>query len=94
MPYYVYKCPEGHERTVLHKMSYEGDIGCNLCARKMHRVPQPFRVNWGGPAPSQWEIDPALKEHADNLDRGQAEYQEYKEKYYENRRNVLGSDEV
>jgi len=52
MPAYIYKCPTCHStRTVFHRMDIENSELCH-CGQDMHRVPQPFSVNWNGPPPS------------------------------------------
>ena len=56
--YYQYRCPAGHERTRRHPMAYDQETIC-ICGEKMHRVPQPFMVQWNGLAPSQGALGPA-----------------------------------
>lgn len=36
---------------------------CPECGQRMWRRPQSFLVNWNGPAPSQGDVAPAIKEH-------------------------------
>lgn len=58
--YYLYRCPDGHERQRRHPHTWESETMC-MCGKPMHRVPQVFRVNWGGLAPSQGGLGPAAK---------------------------------
>lgn len=58
--HYLYRCPDGHERQRRHPHDWPHTTTC-LCGQPMHRVPQPFRVNWGGLAPSQGGLGPAAK---------------------------------
>jgi len=62
--YYLYRCPDGHERTRRHPHTWEHVTVC-LCGKPMHRVPQPFKVNWNGLAPSQGGLGKAALELLD-----------------------------
>ena len=58
---YLYRCPDGHERNRRHPIDWPHATTC-LCGKAMHRVPQSFRVNWGGLAPSQGGLGKAARE--------------------------------
>ena len=47
MPTYVYGCKDkSHPRKeVVHKISEDPVIKCDVCKEKMHRVPQPMRFH-------------------------------------------------
>ena len=48
MPEYLYRCGKcKEERDRRERMFYGTAILCG-CGTEMHRVPQTFRVNWGG----------------------------------------------
>lgn len=40
MPTYVYGCPGGHRVEIVHRMSDEPDVICEICGAVMHRIPQ------------------------------------------------------
>lgn len=53
MPAYVYKCNACNtSRTIIHSMMENRMELCINCGEAMHRVPQPFSVNWNGNPPS------------------------------------------
>lgn len=72
MPEYLYTDNAGHLQNVTHSMTYNGQITCDICTAVMWRKPQPFRVSWGGLAPSAGGI-PAL---AQELNETRAEREE------------------
>jgi len=79
MPDYVYKCPQCQAtRDISHRMLYTTGILCLVDSRPMYRIPQLIRVNWDGPAPSQWEMSPSVKQHVANADRDRGEYLRFK----------------
>lgn len=84
MPTYVYKCPEGHGKEVLHRMEYSTGIVCD-CGELMHRVPQMPGVVWGGlPPHKEHNIGPAARNVLDNFDANREAYiakQEARGKY-------------
>lgn len=62
MPCYVYKCAVCKStRTVTHGMNTGGYELCH-CGNGMHKVPQPFRVNWNGPPPSKGGLHPTVQQ--------------------------------
>lgn len=74
MATYVYKCKECFKtKEVVHGMKEDPYIRCD-CYAKMHRVPQNFLLNWNGLAPSQGELNPEIKNHIRNADRGRDNY--------------------
>jgi putative FmdB family regulatory protein len=71
---YVYQCenPRCHGRfEVRHGVAGCDDAHpCPACGgRDTHRVPQAVGVNWGGLAPSQGELSPAMRELVDEGNR-------------------------
>lgn len=79
MPFYVYKCDDCEQLlTVQHRMLYTTGLLCPDDGASMHRVPQLFRVNWDGPAPSQWEIHPSIKQHVRDAERNRDEFKRRK----------------
>lgn len=40
MPTYVYGCKEKHRREVVHRMSEDPEIVCEICGERMERIPQ------------------------------------------------------
>jgi len=51
MPTYTYVDGNGHERTVIHRMSENPQVICDTCKAVMHRKPQRVAVNWNGLPP-------------------------------------------
>ena len=47
MPEYLYRCPDRHERDMVHRMAYGTAVVCE-CGMLMHRAIQPVRINWNG----------------------------------------------
>lgn len=80
MPSYVYTCEQGHRIERRERMFYSTAVVCD-CGGEMHRVPQPFTVNWNGLAPSQGELHPNIRQHIENA----PERREQVEAKYENR---------
>ena len=70
MPRYVYVCKTcGKTEEIAHKITALNDkYSCSM-GHEMHRVPQTFSVNWNGPAPSQGELSPEVKNHLENYER-------------------------
>lgn len=62
--YYLYRCPEKHERTRRHPIAWNIETIC-VCGLPMHRVPQPVQIHWGGLAPSQGGLGPAALDMLD-----------------------------
>lgn len=49
MPTYVYRCPDGHEFEVFHKMSEDGPSRCEVCEKSpVERVLFPVAVHFKG----------------------------------------------
>ena len=84
MPTYIYKCPGGHSKEVLHRMLYSTGIVCD-CGEPMHRVPQAPGIVWGGlPPHAERDIGPAARDLIDNYDANREAYiakQEARGKY-------------
>jgi len=87
---YDFKCPDcGHEVSVAARMTSSKTVYCrsHTKATPMARVFSPVRVNWNGPKPSAWEMDPALKAHVTDPARSRAAFDEEHEEH-ESRDNV------
>ena len=80
MPTYVYLDAKGHTQEISHRMLYGTAIICE-CGLTMLRVPQSFRVNWNGRAPSAGDISPVVQQMIDNAPRGRDEYKKRKENH-------------
>jgi putative FmdB family regulatory protein len=70
MPNYVYRCTTcGKTEEISHKIAeVDEKYSCSM-GHEMHRVPQPFLVNWSGPSPSQGEVSHHIKNHLENYER-------------------------
>lgn len=80
MPAYVYKCSICHNtRTVIHGMNEDREELCR-CDTVMHRVPQPFAVNWNGNPPSVG-THPLVEQFNATYDERKAAFAERKYKH-------------
>jgi putative FmdB family regulatory protein len=71
MPSYLYRCPEGHEFTVIHGMLEITRQFCPLCGAEAHRKPQALAIKRS----CFIEPSPAIKQHLDNVPRLRDEYE-------------------
>ena len=74
MPIYVYRCDAPacrHRFEATHSIAAcDAPHACPACGgQDTHRVPQASRVNWGGLAPSQGTLSPAMRALADEGNR-------------------------
>lgn len=69
---YVYRCSQGRNKVVEHRMLYSTGVICEECGETMWRVPQPVMVNWGGLRPSQGFITGEIKDHIDHQEENRA----------------------
>lgn len=75
MPSYIYGCEEKHTQEETHAMSEEPEILCNVCKKKMHRIPQAFAVNWGGLPPHLEHLrSPVVQNMIDTADPRRDKY--------------------
>jgi len=51
MPTYTYTDRSRHDTTIIHGMTEEPVITCDICGEAMHRRPQVVAVNWNGLPP-------------------------------------------
>jgi predicted nucleic acid-binding Zn ribbon protein len=84
MPSYIYRCPKHHTLEIsqtfaqAHSTPY---LPCPKCQGQMHRVPQPFSVNWGGLPPHLADArPPAVQQMIDTAPERRARYLETKGK--------------
>ena len=79
MPSYIYGCEEKHTQEETHSMGDEPVILCNVCKKKMHRVPQTFGVNWNGLPPHLEHLrHPNIQNFIDTADSRRDKYLEQK----------------
>lgn len=87
MPLYLYRCRQGHQAQVIHRMLYSTGQVCGQCGGAMHRVPQAPRVNWNGSRAGQ-EPAPAIQQHVRDIERKRDEYRAQKEHYEQEKRRI------
>jgi putative FmdB family regulatory protein len=82
MPIYNYKCERGHEIEIEHSIStLDHPRYCVKCTTKMHRVPQPPRVNWNGLPPHEADArPPVIQNFIDDATERRAKYLDTKDK--------------
>ena len=82
MPTYLYRCPQEHEREIVHRMLYSTGVVCE-CGAGMRRVIQPSRINWQGNRAGQ-ECSPAVQALIDSrpqrLDKFQKEHEAHEKR--------------
>lgn len=76
MPEYRYRCPNGHEQSITHPMSWPGPVLCDTCGSVMQKRPQVLSVNWKGLRPSKGEVGPIIRNLLDTAPRRRDEFME------------------